>query len=77
MDHIYTDKEMPIDEALEYMTEEWIEDGEACAQTLIDTVAVCRRLSEENKRLREQACCCEIGFGGSQGCPVHGASDKC
>ena len=44
---IYTDKEMSIKEALEYMDDEWIEDGNCCHQTTMDLRDCCKQLLED------------------------------
>lgn len=51
---IHTDKEMPVPIALDYMTDEWIEQGNYSDTTLIDTRNACRQLLMKCDGLRKK-----------------------
>ncbi len=47
---IYIDgKDLPIKKALRLMTDDWIDDGQYCAQTVMDMRDILRELAKEGK----------------------------
>jgi len=60
---IYVEKNEPIEQAVEKMTDSWLEGGQYCEQTLFDMreaiktlLAKNAALQTENKELEERAC---------------------
>ena len=48
MDHV------PIEKALKTMTDDWVDGGNYCAQTVIDMRDALKKCLKENKRLNKQ-----------------------
>jgi hypothetical protein len=51
---IYTDKMMPLTEALDYMTNEWVAGGNSCEETVLDLRDALRLLVPLIPELREK-----------------------
>ena len=49
---IYTEEIEPIQDALETMTDDWIENAEYCDQTIIDLRDACKKLLEQRQEPR-------------------------
>lgn len=50
----YNDEHHSIDEALKMLTDEWIDDGNYCAQTVIDLRDVLKFYIKKCKKLEQQ-----------------------
>lgn len=50
-----TGKSEPIEKALRIITDEWIDDGNSCGQTIIDLRDACRELLDWKKRVEVAA----------------------
>lgn len=51
---IHTIKPMELEEALNFMSEDWIDSDQYCTQTLIDCVNCIKKLLKENKELKQK-----------------------
>lgn len=49
-----SDESRPLDEALKIITDEWVDDGSYCAQTVIDLRDVLKFYIKECKKLEKQ-----------------------
>lgn len=49
-----SDESRPLDEALKIITDEWVDDGSYCAQTVIDLRDALKFYIEECKKLEKQ-----------------------
>jgi len=47
-------KSRPIDEALKILTDEWIDEGNYCAQTVMDMRDALKHYMKECKKLKKQ-----------------------